>query len=133
MAGARIPCVGAIITDDAGRLLLIQRGHQPEAGRWSLPGGRVEAGESDEQALVRELHEETGLSVTCGCLVGFVEREMQDGAVLVIRDYWATVDGGTLRPGDDAAAAHWASPADLASLPLTSGLAETLTGWGVLR
>ena len=132
VTGPRIPCVGAIVTDEAGRLLLIKRGHDPEAGRWSLPGGRVEAGESDEQAVVRELREETGLRVTCGALAGFVEREMQDGAVLVIRDYRATVAGGALQPGDDAADARWVSPGDMAALPLTSGLAEALTGWGVL-
>ena len=66
MKANRIPCVGAIIRDPAGRLLLIKRGHDPEAGRWSLPGGRVEPGESDAQALVREMREETGLIVQPG-------------------------------------------------------------------
>ena len=51
MPGPRIRCVGAIITDDTGRLLLIQRGHEPEEGRWSLPGGRVRPGESDPEAV----------------------------------------------------------------------------------
>jgi 8-oxo-dGTP diphosphatase len=128
----RVPCVGAIIKDQAGRLLLIQRGHEPEAGRWSLPGGRIEPGESDEQAVVRETLEETGLRVTCGALVGSVERPGRRGAVLDIRDYAVTVTGGTLAAGDDAADARWVSPAGLAALPLTSGLAETLTAWGVL-
>jgi 8-oxo-dGTP diphosphatase len=128
----RVPCVGAIIRDQAGRLLLIQRGHEPETGRWSLPGGRIEPGESDPQAVVRETREETGLQVTCGALVGSVERPGLRGAVLDIRDYSATVTGGTLTAGDDAADARWVSPADLAGLPLTSGLAETLTAWGVL-
>jgi 8-oxo-dGTP diphosphatase len=128
----RIPCVGAIITDAAGRLLLIKRGTQPEAGRWSLPGGRVEPGESDQQALVREVAEETGLTVAPGPLVGTVERPWRDGASLDIRDYRATVTGGELAAGDDAAEACWAGPAELAKLPLTSGLAETLTRWGVL-
>jgi 8-oxo-dGTP diphosphatase len=128
----RVPCVGAIVRDQAGRLLLIQRGHEPETGRWSLPGGRIELGESDPQAVVRETREETGLEVTCGVLVGSVERPGLRGAVLDIRDYSATVTGGTLTAGDDAADARWVSPADLAGLPLTSGLAETLTAWGVL-
>jgi ADP-ribose pyrophosphatase YjhB (NUDIX family) len=127
-----VPCVGAIVRDQAGRLLLIQRGHEPETGRWSLPGGRIEPGESDPQAVVRETREETGLQVTCGALVGSVERPGLRGAVLDIRDYSATVTGGTLTAGDDAADARWVSPADLAGLPLTSGLAETLTAWGVL-
>jgi 8-oxo-dGTP diphosphatase len=128
----RVPCVGAIVKDQAGRLLLIQRGHEPETGRWSLPGGRIEPGESDTQAVVRETREETGLQVTCGALVGSVARPGPRGAVLDIRDYSATVTGGTLTAGDDAADARWVSPADLAGLPLTSGLAETLTAWGVL-
>jgi 8-oxo-dGTP diphosphatase len=128
----RVPCVGAIVKDEAGRLLLIQRGHEPETGRWSLPGGRIEPGESDAQAVVRETREETGLQVTCGALVGSVERPGLRGAVLDIRDYSATVTGGTLTAGDDAADARWVGPADLAGLPLTSGLAETLTAWGVL-
>ena len=66
----RIPCVGAIIKDPGGRLLLIKRGHAPQAGRWSLPGGRVEPGESDQQAVIREIREETGLQVQCDQLVG---------------------------------------------------------------
>lgn len=127
-----IPCVGAIITDPAGRLLLIRRGHAPEAGRWSLPGGRIEPGETDRQAVVREVREETGLSVSCGALVGAVERPAPGGAVLQIRDYAATVTGGRLAPGDDAAAARWVTPAELSQLPLTSGLAEALAGWGVI-
>jgi 8-oxo-dGTP diphosphatase len=130
--GPRIPCVGAIIKDEAGRLLLIQRGHEPETGRWSLPGGRIEPGESDEQAVVRETREETGLRVMCGAFVGSVQRPGLRGGVLDIRDYAATVTGGTLSAGDDAADARWVSQADLAGLALTSGLAEALTAWGVL-
>jgi len=132
MPGSRIPCVGAIIADADGRLLLIKRGHPPQAGRWSLPGGRIEPGESDEQALVREVLEETGLRVSPGRLVGSVERPGLGDAVLDIRDYAAAVTGGELNPGDDADDARWVSPRDLGDLPLTSGLAETLADWGVL-
>lgn len=128
----RIPCVGAIIKDSGGRLLLIKRGHPPQAGRWSLPGGRVEPGESDQQAVIREIREETGLDIRCDRLVGSVQRLGGPDAVLDIRDYAATVTGGTLGAGDDAADVRWVSPAELGSLPLTSGLAETLAGWGVL-
>ena len=128
----RIPCVGAIIRDAAGRLLLIRRGHEPEAGSWSLPGGRVEPGESDAQALVREMCEETGLIVQPGPLVGAVERPAPGGSVLEIRDYAATVTGGTLAAGDDAADARWVAAADVTRLALTAGLADALTAWGVL-
>jgi 8-oxo-dGTP diphosphatase len=124
--------VGAVIKDDRGRLLLIKRGHAPGAGLWSLPGGRIEPGETDAEALVREMREETGLVIDPGPLIGTVRRPAADGAVLDIRDYAATVIGGTLRPGDDAADARWATASELESLPLTEGLVEALTGWGVL-
>jgi ADP-ribose pyrophosphatase YjhB (NUDIX family) len=130
MAEQRIPCVGAIITDPAGRLLLIKRGHEPEAGSWSLPGGRIEPGESDEQALLREVREETGLTVTAGQLVGTVDRPQPGGRVLVIRDYAAEVTGGDLTAGDDAADARWVSLPGFDGLPLTTGLEEALARWG---
>jgi ADP-ribose pyrophosphatase YjhB (NUDIX family) len=128
---SRIPCVGAIITGQ-GRILLIRRGHEPEAGRWSLPGGRVEPGETGQQAVVREVREETGLVVSCGPLVGALERPWRDGQTLLIRDYAATVTGGELAPGDDAADARWAGPDEFRRLPLTGGLAETLAAWDAL-
>jgi 8-oxo-dGTP diphosphatase len=155
-----IPCVGAVIKDDQGRLLLIKRGHEPGAGLWSVPGGRVEPGETDSEALVREMREETGLTVQAGPLLGRVRRPAQQGPaaaggqvgpaaaggqvgpaaaggqvgpVLDIRDYEATVTGGTLRPGDDAAEARWVAVSELPSLPITEGLVEALTSWGVLR
>jgi ADP-ribose pyrophosphatase YjhB (NUDIX family) len=82
--------------------------------------------------VVREVQEETGLSVTPGALVGSVERPAPDGAVFDIRDYEASVIGGHLAAGDDAADARWVRPAELASLPLTEGLAGALSDWGVL-
>jgi hypothetical protein len=65
-------------------------------------------------------------------LIGQVDRPGRAGDVFDIRDYAATVTGGTLRPGDDAADARWVSPEDLAVLPITEGLVEALTEWGVL-
>ena len=127
-----IPCVGAVIKDRSGRLLLIRRGHEPGKGQWSIPGGRVEAGESDAEALAREVREETGLVVVIGRLVGSVRRPAGDGREFDIRDYAATVTGGALVPGDDADDAAWAGQAELDGLPLTSGLLETLRSWGVV-
>lgn len=132
MSGSVIPCVGAVVTDGQGRLLMIKRGHEPGAGLWSIPGGRIEPGETDAEALVREMLEETGLAVEVGSLIGRVQRPGLGGAVIDIRDYAATVTGGTLRPGDDAADARWVEAADLDSLEITEGLIETLTDWGVL-
>ena len=132
MSGSVIPCVGAVIKDDLGRLLLIKRGHAPGAGLWSLPGGRIEPGETDAEALEREIREETGLAVQAGHLIGTVRRPAGDGDVFDIRDYTAAVTGGLLRPGDDAADARWVDAVELESLPITEGLTETLTSWGVL-
>ena len=131
MSGFLIPCVGAVIKDERGRLLLIKRGHDPGAGLWSLPGGRVEPGETDTEALVREMREETGLEVRTGRLLGSVRRPYGDGDVIDIRDYAATVIGGTLNAGDDAADTRWVDEEDFASLPVTEGLAEILASWGV--
>jgi 8-oxo-dGTP diphosphatase len=132
----RVPCAGAIVRDEAERLLLIRRRNEPGAGLWSLPGGRIEPGETDQQAVVREMAEETGLVVTCGRLVGAVERPGRPGSVYEIRDYAALVTGGTLAAGDDAADARWFTPAQAEALDaagqLTDGLVAALRSWGVL-
>ena len=132
VSGSVIPCVGAVVTDGQGRLLMIKRGHAPGAGLWSIPGGRIEPGETDAEALVREMFEETGLAVEVGRLIGRVQRPGPNATVIDIRDYAATVTGGTLRPGDDAADARWVQAAELGSLEITEGLIEALTDWGVL-
>jgi ADP-ribose pyrophosphatase YjhB (NUDIX family) len=137
MSGTVVPCVGAIVVDERGRLLLVRRGHDPGAGLWSIPGGRIEPGETDAEALVRELREETGLTVRPGRLAGRVTRPGGPGTVFDIRDYFATVTDGTatrpLEAGDDAAEARWVRPAEIHELSLTDGLADALTDWGVLR
>ncbi len=100
-------------------------------GLWSIPGGRIEPGESDDEAVVREVREETGLEVTCGPLLGAVDRPG-----LVIRDYQAFITGGAVVAGDDAAAARWATPAEVEALDaageLTAQLLATLRSWSVL-
>jgi 8-oxo-dGTP diphosphatase len=121
-----------VIKDGSGRLLLIKRGHEPGKGLWSIPGGRVEEGESDAEALIREVREETGLIVAPGRLIGRVRRPAGGDGELDIRDYTATVTSGTLLPGDDADDALWSGPAELAGLPLTDGLLDALRSWGAL-
>ncbi|MEV7011883.1 NUDIX domain-containing protein [Streptosporangium sp. NPDC051022] len=128
----RVNCVGAIIRDDDGRLLLIRRGRPPGQGLWSVPGGRVETGESDAEALVREVLEETGLTVTPGRLVGTVDRPGPGGVVYEIRDYLAEARDGTLRAGDDAAEAGWFADDELVRLPLSPGLVDALTDWEII-
>jgi len=128
-AGAGKPlvvCAGAVVRDAGGRLLLVQRGHPPGAGRWSLPGGRVENGESPAAAAAREVAEETGLTVEVGELLATVTI----GDYLV-HDFAATVTGGELRAGDDASDVRWCSLADAALLPLTDNLLDELRRMGV--
>lgn len=128
----RVRCVGAIVHDTEGRLLVIRRGHPPGQGLWSLPGGRVEPDETDAAAVIRETAEETGLRVAPGPLAGTVDRPGPGGATYDIRDYRASVTGGDLRAGDDATEARWVTAAQLRALPTTDGLLETLTDWNVL-
>jgi 8-oxo-dGTP diphosphatase len=128
----RIACAGCIAFDANGRLLLIRRVNDPGAGRWSIPGGRCEPGESPQQACVREAAEETGLEVAIARYAGRVERAGPAGAVFDIDDYVCTVIGGELRAGDDASEARWASRAELATLELVPDLLEALADWGEL-
>jgi 8-oxo-dGTP diphosphatase len=130
--GRRVPCAGAIVLDGAGRLLLVRRGRAPGQGLWSVPGGRVEPGETAAAAAVREVREETGLDVLAGAVVGRVERPAPGGDTYLIEDLACRVVGGRLRPGDDADDVRWVGAEDLARLPLTDGLIDALTAWGVL-
>jgi 8-oxo-dGTP diphosphatase len=126
-------CVGAVAVVD-GRLLLVRRGHGPAAGEWSLPGGRVEGGETLAEAVVRELGEETGLEVVCDDLVGWVER-IGAGYHFVILDFLVTVLDGpetVPRAGGDAAEAAWVPLEEVTHLRLTEGLAEFLHEHGIV-
>jgi 8-oxo-dGTP diphosphatase len=141
----RVPCVGAVIRDEAGRMLMILRGHEPGKGLWSIPGGRIEPGESDEQAVVREVREETGLEVRCGRLLGGAELPGLAGSVVVIRDYEAfvapaasgaepTLAGpATATAGDDAADLRWVSDTEADAMQargeITGGLLAALRSW----
>jgi 8-oxo-dGTP diphosphatase len=123
--------VGAVVVDD-GALLLVRRGRGPAAGEWSVPGGRVERGETLAEAVVREVAEETGLEVVCGPLLGWVER-IGDDHHHVILDFEATLLGGTLAAGDDAAEAAWVPAGEVTDLRLVDGLAEFLADHGIIE
>lgn len=125
-------CVGAVVVAD-DRLLLIERGRGVGIGAWSIPGGRVEPGETMAEAVVRELAEETGLRGRVGRHLGWVERIGGD-AHFVIHDYLVEVgDPSNAVPGDDAAAVRWV-PLDAVAevVGLVPGLAEFLREHGVI-
>ena len=125
-----VVAVGVVARDRRGRLLLVKRANPPAQGRWSLPGGRVEPGETMAAAAARELHEETGLRPPLGEVAGVVER-IGEGYHYVIVDLWAELaDGDVPVAGGDAADARLVGPAELPGLDLSPGLAGFLDGIG---
>lgn len=128
--------MGGIVRDADDRLLLVLRGRPPAQGTWSVPGGRVEAGESDTEATAREVLEETGLRVAVGRLVGIVERAAPGGGTYVIRDFQCTpvddADVADVHGGDDADDARWFTPEQVRATDTSPGLVVALEGWGVL-
>jgi 8-oxo-dGTP diphosphatase len=128
-----VPCAGAIVRDDEGRLLLVQRGHEPGIGLWTLPGGRCEPGEVAAVACVREVSEECGLVVAVVREAGTVLRPgVDDGVTYLITDFICEALDGVLTAGDDAADARWVSEDEIGSYRLTVGLWEALAEWGVI-
>ena len=124
--------VGAIVVRE-NALLMVRRAQAPALGRWSVPGGRVEHGEMLTDALIREVHEETGLVVEPGELAGWVER-VGEGHHFVILDFFAQVASSSDAPipGDDADRAEWVPLDQLQNRDVVDGLVEFLQRTGVL-
>jgi len=125
-------CVGAVATrrDD---LLMVRRGHGPGAGQWSVPGGRVERGETLAEAVVRELDEETALAGLCGPLLGWVERIEEDHHFVILDFDVVVLSTGEPVAGSDAAEARWVPVWDVPELDLVDGLAEFLSEHGIIE
>jgi 8-oxo-dGTP diphosphatase len=121
--------VGAIVIHDDS-LLMVRRGHEPNKGLWTVPGGRVEAGEYLSDALRREVREETGIDIEVGDLLGILE--VAGDEHFVILDFLAQpLDDATPSASDDAAEARWVPLRDVAKLDCTPRFVDTLRGWGI--
>ena len=123
-----MPGVGAVIVRD-GEVLLILRGSEPLKGKWSLPGGLIELGETARQAVAREVKEETSLDVASATVIETVDRIVRDdkGRIeyhYVLLDYLCQVNEGTPCAGSDAEEFVWADESKAASL----GLGESAMG-----
>ena len=122
--------VGGVVLD-GNRVLLVRRGREPLKGLWSIPGGAVEVGETREEALVREIKEETGLDVEVGPLVAVLDRIRRDadGRVeyhYVLVDYACRPRGGELKASTDVDRAQWVRIDDLDRFELTDGTARVI-------
>jgi 8-oxo-dGTP diphosphatase len=120
--------VSAAIVRD-GRILIVRRARPPAYGIYTLPGGGVELGETLEQAIIREVREETALDIAPLELVGFRQAIAQDEAGrikrhFVILPFAARYIGGEVTLNEELAEARWLLPAELAGLQTTEGLAE---------
>ena len=123
--------VSAVVTD-ADDLLLVQRGTEPYAGLWALPGGHVEEGEMVVEAVTRELFEETGLEGACGELMAAREDIGDAGHFVVLVHRVHLMDRGQPVAGDDARDARWVPLGDVAEQVLVPGLAELLHEHGII-
>jgi 8-oxo-dGTP diphosphatase len=124
--------VGAVVLS-RGRVLLARRGKAPAEGRWSLPGGLVELGETSLEAVRREVAEECGLKVRVAGLAGVLDRVTRDGEGRV-RYHWVLVDylafpesdDDTITAGDDAAEVRWVPIDEVERMQTTDGLMDMI-------
>ena len=122
--------VGAVILH-GGRVLLVKRGGQPSAGKWSLPGGLVQLGETTVEAIRREVAEECALTVRIAGVAGVVDRVVRDaeGRVryhYVLVDYLAYPESGAAAAGSDAADVRWVEVEQVEEMDITEGLVEMI-------
>ena len=134
--------VGAVVLDDAGRVLLVKRANEPLKGEWSLPGGAVDVGETLENGIRREVREETGIEIEVGPIVDVLDRIRHDagGRVqfhYVLIDFLCRSRGGVLQSATDAEEAAWVGCGELRHYGVANatiaviekGVAQASLGW----
>jgi 8-oxo-dGTP diphosphatase len=124
--------VGAVVVRGDGAILLVRRGRPPGLGEWTLPGGKVERGETPSEAIVRELREETGLDVRVTATLGTVLLDTREFSYAIQGHRCSPRDDAApLHPGDDVCDARWVDPSDLAPFrlapPVCAVIAEALS------
>ena len=129
--------VGAVILHE-DKVLLVRRGKAPSFGKWSLPGGLVELGETTREAIMREIREECGIKIRVVDVAGVIDRVVNDDAGrvryhYVLVDYLAYPDSLDVEAGDDAAAAQWFEIGRVADLDTTQGLLDMIRRAEALR
>ncbi|MFP4227092.1 MAG: NUDIX domain-containing protein [Desulfobacterales bacterium] len=115
-----VPAACIVTIDDADRLLLVKRSVEPKKGYWCLPGGFMELQETPEEAGLRELHEETGLTGKIDCLLGVTTNNSQQYDTVLMVGFLVTSYEGELIAGDDADAADWFTYPDLPEIAFDS-------------
>jgi len=120
--------VGAVVFGASNEILLIKRGKAPNLGRWMVPGGTLEWGETLEDAAVREVREETGIDIEIETFVEIIEAITpgEGGFHYVIMDYAAHPVSGTLAAASDALDAVWAPAGSLRDYDLTPDLVRVI-------
>jgi ADP-ribose pyrophosphatase YjhB (NUDIX family) len=113
----------------AGKFLIVRRARPPAQGLFSLPGGVVEVGERLAEAVMREIAEETAMTIEPVALAGYRETIVRDAddrveRHFVILCFAALWRGGEPELNEELSEARWIDPAELAKLPTTPGLAE---------
>jgi 8-oxo-dGTP diphosphatase len=122
-----IPAVSGVILNENRKVLLVRRANPPALGEWSFPGGMVHLGEDLDEALVREIKEETGLVVRPGVLLSATSRIVHDDSKrilyhYVLLDYLCRVVSGKCAAGSDAGDVQWVRISEVPSLRVTDGL-----------